>query len=135
MWAKKRRLMIICGHSHRAFFDSKTKVEKIQSEIQALQKDIQFETDLPTRVKLINDLLSNKEKIMDQSALNGEYKPLDHNPTPNYFNTGCALFLDGLTVLEIEDNEIRLVKWHRQFSTTPFEIQESGDLNDFISRL
>lgn len=135
MWAKKRRLMIICGHSHRAFFDSKSKVEKISSEIKALKKKIQFETDITNRAKLLNELLGKKQQVMDQSLLNGDYRSLGQNPTPNYFNTGCTLFLDGLTVIVIESDEIKLIKWHRNISTSPFEIQEKGNLSEFISKL
>lgn len=134
-WAKKNRLMIICGHSHRAFFDSKSKVEKISTEIEELKKKIQFEADLTKRATLLNTLISRKQHVMDQSLLNGDYRSLDRNPTPNYFNTGCTLFLDGLTVIEIESDEIKLVKWHRNVTQDPFEIQEKGNLSEFISNL
>lgn len=134
-WAKKNRLIIICGHSHRAFFDSKSKVEKITSEIKTIKKKIQFETDISKRATLLNQLLNIKQQVMDQTVLNGEYKSLERNPTPNYFNTGCTLFLDGLTVIEIESDEIKLVKWHRNVTANPFEIQERGILSDFISKL
>jgi len=127
--------MIICGHSHRAFFDSKSKVERINSEIKALRKDLRYETDPAKRYRLSSEIINKKDQMMDQSLLNGVYRSLDRNPTPNYFNTGCTLFLDGLTVIEIESDEIKLVKWHREKSTSPFEIQESGNLSEFISKL
>lgn len=134
-WAKGNNLMIICGHSHRAFFDSKTKVENLSTEIEELKKKIQFESDLVKRAKLLDDLISTKQRIMDQTQFNGEYVSLGKNPSPNYFNTGCALFKDGITVIEIAENEIKLVKWHQEVGTAPFEIQESGDLNEFVNRL
>jgi hypothetical protein len=39
-------------------------------------------------------------------------KPVERagEPLPCYFNTGCALYTDGITAIEISDREIRLVK-------------------------
>ena len=34
-------------------------------------------------------------------------------PLPCYFNTGCALYDDGATMVEMDQGEIRLVKWSR----------------------
>jgi hypothetical protein len=37
-------------------------------------------------------------------------------PLPCYFNTGCGVYSDGLTAIEIENDFIRLAKWNRDSS-------------------
>ena len=40
-------------------------------------------------------------------------EPVDpgNAPLPCYFNTGCGLYMDGITAIEIEEDVIKLVKW------------------------
>jgi hypothetical protein len=37
-------------------------------------------------------------------------------PLPCYFNTGCGVYSDGFTAIEIESDFIRLAKWNRDSS-------------------
>jgi len=60
-------------------------------------------------------------------------------PLPCYFNCGCGLYPDGLTALEIEDDVIRLAKWHNKLVNNRYrEIYEDGNgktLSDFIKEV
>ena len=38
----------------------------------------------------------------------------ERDPLPCYFNTGCGLYSDGGTAIEIADDAITLVKWSRE---------------------
>ena len=54
---------------------------------------------------------------------------------PCYFNTGCGLFDTGVTAIEIEDDEIRLVKWEKGGKkNTEFDFNK-GSLSQFIDEL
>lgn len=43
--------------------------------------------------------------------------PAELNPC--YYNSGCALFKDGITAVELDGEEIRLVKWNRDAAVHP----------------
>lgn len=57
-------------------------------------------------------------------------------PLPCYFNTGCALYADGGTAIEIDNDEIKLTKWSRKnknkFSR---EIFEEESLSEFLKEV
>ncbi len=68
--------------------------------------------------------------------LRGEHKSMGRNPAPHYFNTGCALYSDGLTMIEIENDTIKLVKWHKTLKNKkPFDIYEQASLSECIKYL
>lgn len=135
-WAKKRKVMLICGHSHRAFFASKSKLEKLRKEMKEIRKKLRHETSIINREKLSGELIGKTQQIIDEKMLRGEYKTMGRNPAPHYFNTGCALYSDGLTMIEIENGTIKLVKWHRTLKNKkPFDIYEQASLSDCIKNL
>ena len=116
-WAMKNKIILICGHSHRAIFESLSyadrlylKIEKLQGEIHALQH---------TNISEANKKLKKLEKLLAEWRYENENNrgidPTENNrkPKPCYFNTGCALFKEGVTCIEIENDEIRLIKWYR----------------------
>jgi len=60
----------------------------------------------------------------------------DGQPKPCYFNTGCALYEDGITGIEMADNKIKLVKWHRDSTKVPrFEVYEEEDFSSIFAEL
>jgi len=135
-WAKKREVILICGHSHRAFFASKSKLEKLREEMKEIRKKIRYETSIRNREKLSSELIGKTKQIIDEKMLRGEYKSMGTNPAPHYFNTGCALYSDGLTMIEIENDTIKLVKWHRTLKNKKqFDIYEQASLSDCIKNL
>ena len=121
LWAKKNKTILICGHSHRAIFASQSYIDKMRNadlqldeELHAIKKD--FQSNVPLR-----DILRRKreleEKINEEKAKGRDIVPLEESPddlVPCYFNSGCGLYTDGLTAIEIEENEIRLVKWTKE---------------------
>ncbi|MCK4358843.1 MAG: metallophosphoesterase family protein [Candidatus Cloacimonetes bacterium] len=135
-WAKKNQVILICGHSHRAIFASTSYARRLENEIEILRKENRDHQDDP---KLVSE---NKKKIKElnkdlreERKKNRDIDPADpgSKPLPCYFNTGCGLFTTGITCLEIENDEIRLVKWHKGKKVRPFyEIYESGELSEFL---
>jgi len=136
-WAKDRKVIIICGHSHRAIFASKSWAYQLQEQIADLQAEIYAR-------RTNKDFVRNKIREMDkirQELLEERLKGRDIDPTkrygeptPCYFNSGCALYTDGITAIEIIENKIKLVKWHKN-SPPPPEEYEKGDLNKFIQKV
>ncbi len=120
-WGKDRGVVLICGHSHRAMFASKSHAQRLKDELAQLQATGEApnprELDRRRR-RLLRELEKEKEAERDIDCTDCEQEPL-----PCYFNTGCALYRDGITCIEIGDGRIRLVKWDRT---------EDGKLNRHV---
>jgi hypothetical protein len=56
---------------------------------------------------------------------------------PHYINLGACVHTDGITGIEIDEGEIRLVKWQRnQWQNSPERvIFQTGDLSKLLTRL
>lgn len=141
-WAKKNRVIIICGHSHRAIHASKSYIDRLTDKKHKLQKDIlahkRDKQRVKNNIKKINELAV---KIAGEKQKGREIDPAEKNrtPLPCYFNCGCGLFKDGMTTLEIENDIIRLAKWHRKLTKGKYyEIYQDGNgktLSDFIKQV
>ncbi|MFQ5632282.1 MAG: metallophosphoesterase [bacterium] len=138
-WAKSRKALLICGHSHRAIFASKSRVQLLEEEIGALQKEILENRDNKTLVKSnLKQIEKSMRKLLDERTKGREIDPTEKTPLPCYFNTGCGLYSDGITVMEIENDTIRLVKWCRKKTAGGKRVDPpygEGNLSDFVGRL
>jgi UDP-2,3-diacylglucosamine pyrophosphatase LpxH len=137
-WAKDSRVLVICGHSHRAIFASKSYADKLRDEIATLKaKNSMRGVRLTTKLKNLREIdrledewedEKNKGRVIELSRPNQE-------PVPCYFNSGCGLYSDGITNLEIDGDQIRLVKWHRQpLEGSKYVVFEKGKLSDFVGQ-
>jgi len=137
-WAKDNDAIVICGHSHRAIFASRSRVEELDDKRRELQVELQSSRSKKERKKILKELdklLRQKTKEMQK---NRDIDPLEPEgeAKAHYFNTGCGLYRDGITGLEIEGDQIRLVKWHRDVSVKPhFEHFQKGNLKNFIQEI
>lgn len=99
--AEQKNLLFISGHTHKPVFASLDHIERINVALEKARSNNNF--DLVT--KLETELAKRKE----------EYAGKQFHKTmviPSYFNSGCCCFSDGdITGIEIENGEIRLVKW------------------------
>jgi hypothetical protein len=58
-------------------------------------------------------------------------------PLPCYFNSGCGLYTDGMTALEIDDDNIRLVKWdnHKTVGNQYRDVLVKGLISDLVRKV
>jgi UDP-2,3-diacylglucosamine pyrophosphatase LpxH len=146
-WAKKNKTIIICGHSHRAIFASLSYVDRLETEKRELQKEVlkvrdtlegkEKEDRIKKIVKEIDDI---QKKILDERAKGRDIDPTESRkkPAPCYFNTGCGLYTDGITCIEIDKGEIKLVRWHKNPAIEPRHepfMDCTGNLNDFLKKI
>jgi len=107
-WAEKQdKLILIAGHTHRPVWSSRTHLQKLEAELAEIKK----EPESPEREERIRE----KEQEVQERA--EKYTPCEDTikTVPCYFNTGCCKFDDGdITGIEIEDGEIRLIKWSNE---------------------
>jgi UDP-2,3-diacylglucosamine pyrophosphatase LpxH len=131
-WAKANKVLLICGHTHRAIFASLNHVNRMEKELGALQQEIK---DNPANHDLI---AKNIRKIYDlgRKIQKEKFNKRDiditkgDNPVPCYFNTGCGVFEDGITFMEISGDDISLIKWDKESKER--EIYQSGQISQFI---
>jgi len=138
-WAKKSNIILICGHSHRAIFASKSYADTLQDDIHDLQAEILTNKNnkdiIKPKIKKLEKLLTKQQ---DEKLKNRNIDPTepDGDPLPCYFNTGCAIFTDGITTIEISDDKIKLVKWSRDTTKDPrFDVYGDDTLSKFITRV
>jgi UDP-2,3-diacylglucosamine pyrophosphatase LpxH len=119
-WAKKKRLLLICGHTHRAMFASLTHLDCLEKEILELKKRNEPE-------KVIAQKIAERERVISRRLglprLFFETPP--EEPVPCYFNAGCCCYANGITCLEIEEGRIRLIKWQRRTGERTILAEES----------
>jgi hypothetical protein len=134
-WAASQpKLILIAGHTHRPVWAARTHLQRLEAEIAELERhprpgDPEWETRLAqARVD------AERKRAESPPELEGE----DDRFRPCYFNTGCCKFSDGdITGIEIENGEIRLVKWAapgrgHEARRIPLE---AGDLAQFFEEL
>ena len=100
-WAAAHRRLIIAGHTHRAVFKSKTEVQSLK---EVRQRIIDRQDDFERRFLLPG--LDKRIAAMERAGRR-------HNRLEQslYFNSGCGVYRNGITAIELQAGEIRLIKW------------------------
>ncbi len=110
-WASKQgKLALIAGHTHRPVWSSRTHLEKLMSQLIALQA---------RKSEIAPETYSAEEAALtaEIGRCQGKYPPCDDTikTRPSYFNTGCCRYADGdITGIELAAGEIRLIKWENK---------------------
>jgi len=135
-WARENKVIVICGHSHRAIFASKSFAERLTEKIEKLKKRISENRDDMQLVKeLKKEIRELNEEKREERRKKRAVKSIDPEVgvLPCYFNTGCCIYGSGITSIEIADGKIRLVKWERDRQREPrFMVYEEGSLSSYI---
>lgn len=105
-WARKKGQILIAGHTHHAMFRSSSKAGQLKEILEELQQPRL--TGARPNYELLAAIRELNSVIMVASDLLAEDRKRE---TPNYFNSGCCLYSDGITGIEIDRGAIRLVKW------------------------
>jgi UDP-2,3-diacylglucosamine pyrophosphatase LpxH len=138
-WAKLRKVVIICGHSHRAIFASRSYLERCQERLAQAKADLRRGSpdreQLKKKKQQIKDL---KRKIRREKRLKRKITSVEKGelPLPIYFNTGCGIYEDGITGIELADNNIKLVKWQRDPNLVRrYETYVEANLNAILQQV
>ena len=153
-WAKANRVLLIAGHTHRAMFRSFSKTYQLKLLRDQLLEQLQTTTDpylrflLPVAIERINQTIQASVEELEEDK---EISRLEADPVPCYFNDGCCVHTNGITGIEIDQGEIRLVKWEISdthcdpdletkrrpdfFVTIERRIYQSGDLGEILAKI
>ncbi|MBM3187612.1 MAG: hypothetical protein FJZ90_02700 [Chloroflexi bacterium] len=138
-WAKDHHALLVCAHSHRAMFASRFYAEMLQDQIAALQaKSGMSRMRETTRREAYREIARLSEEYEEERSKGRVIETVDPNgaPRPCYYNSGCCLYTDGITALELADGEIRLVKWDKEASgEVQRHVYHSSTLDDVLARV
>ena len=118
-WAKKNKKILICGHTHRAIFASRSYYKWLDQRIQLKQEEKkQTSLDKAARKKLSKKIKELKARRKREKKKGRDINPLEESGRllPCYFNTGSGVYSKGITSIEIEKTKIRLIKWYNDGS-------------------
>jgi UDP-2,3-diacylglucosamine pyrophosphatase LpxH len=144
-WARDHHAILICGHSHRPIFASRSPAEALDrrmAQVRARSAAAAREGD--EHAEYEEQMLRLRQALV-RERLNGRAAlPVEPGgePLPCYFNSGCALYGDGLTALEIADGYISLVRWGPESAHGPDtgpaivrHLYDTANLADLIARI
>ncbi|UCC87039.1 MAG: hypothetical protein JSV81_19645 [Anaerolineales bacterium] len=153
-WAKANRLLLIAGHTHRPMFRSFSKTFQLKLMRDDLLRQLRSTTDpylhflLPAAIARINQVIGASTEELEEDK---EVSRIEDNPLPCYFNDGCCVHTNGMTGTEIDQGEIRLIKWEISdtycaeggslkrrpdlFANIERKIYQSGDLEEILSQI
>jgi len=131
-WASKQsKLLLIAGHTHRPVWSSRTHLEKLLGQFNEL---LALEP-----AQRSGDFELQAEQLKAEIEKRAEKEPPCNDTIktrPCYFNTGCCRFDDGdITGIELEDGELRLVKWGRQMGEIQRSELEKAPLSKIFANL
>jgi UDP-2,3-diacylglucosamine pyrophosphatase LpxH len=113
-WSREQQqLILITGHTHRPVFTSETHGQYLREELDNLKVTLSRSTSTEKHAEVQDRIYQKTAELHWVLAqTNGLDLELAVDALPCYFNTGCCSFSDGdITGLELEDGEIRLVRW------------------------
>jgi predicted phosphodiesterase len=123
--ATQKDLLFISGHTHKPVFASLDHIERLNKQLEK------------TRAK--EDAAAVQEIEAQLEKRKAEYAGKQFHKTmviPSYFNSGCCCFIDGdITGIEIEGDNIRLVKWKEESGQSHRVILEQSPLSYLFEKI
>ncbi len=115
-WAKAHRVLLICGHSHRAVAASLSYTQSLQKHKAELETQNHTPTSAGADASVTLKIKEIDAVIEHEKKRGRNFTPVEEtgNPVPCYFNTGCCCYADGMTAIEIASDQITLVKWSQE---------------------
>lgn len=114
-FAQENRIAGIIGHTHRPLFESMSKVDTLNYQIETLLRAFQ-KAKSREREDIESEIRRLKEEIDDQEEKKGKELSLSRvysssTVVPCVFNSGCVIGKRGMTAIEIRKGKIMLVHW------------------------
>lgn len=120
--SQQENLLLVTGHTHQPVFESMTHLERLYKLLLIARQ----QNDTAAIAKLQEDIAFRRQEYDHVSE---DYLHL----RPTYFNTGCCCFSDGdITGIEIDNGEIRLIKWKKEGVDSNRTILEKADIDDLF---
>ncbi|SIP97800.1 putative phosphoesterase [Alkalispirochaeta americana] len=112
-FAAERNILVFIGHTHRPLFESMGKTDSVLFEIEALCRAYPESPDqsaIEDRIDQLKEDLLNIQEVEKRDASHASLYE-ERLLVPCMFNSGNVLGKQGMTCLEIEGGNLRLVYW------------------------
>ena len=113
-WSEKNNRLLIAGHTHGYLFESTSKIPSKIPDIEKLEKKLEKAAGKLEKLVLEEQIekIKNLSKKYKDEIIGLKYTShLKNVEIPRYFNIGAGVYTDGITCIEIDKGEIRLVMW------------------------
>ena len=135
-FASNERLVAVIGHTHRPLFESMSKMDSVKFEVERLcrkypKADEKKRDRIERKIAGFKDELQRMEMNDEASHQSSLYS--ENLVVPSVFNSGCVLGKRGITALEIERGNLRLVHWFdatRSKRYLQYQSYKTDQLND-----
>ncbi len=114
-FASAQKVLSIIGHTHRPLFESMSKIDSLKFEIERLCRKYPKTSQkkrpaIERRIQAFKGELLKAQRDSNGSASKASlYR--ENLVVPCMFNSGCVLGKRGMTALEIDRGQMRLVHW------------------------
>lgn len=123
--ATQKNTIFISGHTHKPVFASLDHIDRLNKLLD--------KATAANDASAIQSIRAELEKRKLEYAGKNIVKTMAH---PSYFNTGCCCFRDGdITLIEIEADTIRLVKWKEESGQSVRQVLEESALSYILEQL
>jgi hypothetical protein len=123
--AQQKDLLFISGHTHKPVFASLDHIERINKQMETAKA----KNDTALLQTLTEELERRKTEYLGKQFHKTMVKP-------SYFNTGCCCFEDGdITGIEIDGDNIRLIKWEEVDGLVKRKVLEQSPLSYIFEEL
>jgi len=123
--ATQQNTIFISGHTHKPVFASLDHIERLTKQLE--------------KAKAQNDTTAMQRIEAELEKRKAEYAGKQFHKTmviPSYFNTGCCCFNDGdITGIEIEEDNIRLIKWKEENGQSQRIVLEESQLSYIFDKI
>jgi hypothetical protein len=95
-------------------FTSLSKIDQLRSRLLEIGHKLQSpspDNDSALLQAQANNLRNEIHSSREEFEKHKKHNRLGESPTPCYFNIGCGIYTNGITVIELDCGKIRLVKW------------------------
>jgi len=113
-WARKNRVLLICGHSHRAVAASLSCRERLEKQKRELENKLPG-ADAGGSADIVASISALERELAQEKKRRRNFVPVEAAgpPVPCYWNAGCCCYSNGLTGIEIAEGRIGLVRWRQ----------------------
>lgn len=97
--------------------ESLSKIDRLRMRTEKLKKSIPelTEEQRKSAVEEIQEINKRiKKSLLENRGGKPEKRFEKEIPVPCYFNSGCCIYPNGMTGIEVENGFIRLVKWEKR---------------------
>lgn len=118
-YSASRNVVTIIGHTHRPLFESYSLIDSLRFKLEELLRNYRVVNDSNIQLTIKNRILELKKKIcnIENGSRKDDLASSRYStsvPLPALFNSGCTIGKRGISSLEIENGEMRLVHWFDQ---------------------